>query len=421
MVASSALPLAGGLWGLWKFWPEQGLRNDCRAAVPAWVARHPVLEAAWAGIDPARVWDCHVHLVGMGDSGSGVVVSPEMTKPANPRLYAQFLFYLNAGCVHDAPGRVDETYVARLRNLIDGMRPGTKAMLYAFDAVFDESGAELRDQTMLQVPDAYAAKVAHAHPHAFEWVASVHPYRADAIGRLRWAAANGARAVKWLPNSMLMDPASPRCDEFYAALVELRLPLITHAGAESAVHSPAGEALGNPLRLRRPLDAGVRVVIAHGASIGEYEDLDVGANGPVVLSFDLFARLMDDPRYAGRLYGDLSAITLRNRAAHVIPTLLERTDWHPRLLHGSDYPLPGILPLVTVDAFVAQGLLAHDVAPVLKEIREHNPLLFDFVLKRHLRWNGKRFAADIFHTRDFFAPSTVPRPQSGAIPRNAAQ
>ena len=74
MVASSALPLAGGLWGLWKFWPEQGLRNDCRAAVPAWVARHPVLEAAWAGIDPARVWDCHVHLVGMGDSAPELIV-----------------------------------------------------------------------------------------------------------------------------------------------------------------------------------------------------------------------------------------------------------------------------------------------------------------------------------------------------------
>jgi hypothetical protein len=35
-------------------------------------------------------------------------------------------------------------------------------------------------------------------------------------------------------------------------------------------------------------------------------------------------------------------------------------------------------------------------------IRAHNPLLFDFVLKRLLRAGGKRLAPAVFHTRDFF-------------------
>jgi hypothetical protein len=32
---------------------------------------------------------------------------------------------------------------------------------------------------------------------------------------------------------------------------------------------------------------------------------------------------------------------------------------------------------------------------VLKEIRSHNPLLFDFVLKRHLRSNGKALSNSV--------------------------
>jgi mannonate dehydratase len=39
---------------------------------------------------------------------------------------------------------------------------------------------------------------------------------------------------------------------------------------------------------------------------------------------------------------------------------------------------------------------------VLKQIREHNPLLFDFVLKRHLHSGGKAFAKSVFETRPFF-------------------
>ncbi|HXV30316.1 MAG TPA: hypothetical protein VD840_08295 [Sinorhizobium sp.] len=44
------------------------------------------------------------------------------------------------------------------------------------------------------------------------------------------------------------------------------------------------------------------------------------------------------------------------------------------------------------------------LAPVLADIHRHNPLLFDFVLKRHLSSAGKRLAPAVFETRRFFAP-----------------
>ena len=360
--------------------------------------------AAWEGIDPAGVWDSHTHLVGVGDSGSGVYVNPAMTRPANPLLYARFLFYLNAGCVHDAPGKVDETYVARLLNLIAGMRAGFKTMLFAFDATVDAHGAPRLEQTMFHVPNEYAAAVARRHPMQFEWVASIHPYRADAVDRLAAAAQAGALAVKWLPNAMLIDPAAPRCDPFYDALVRFNLPLITHAGYEAAVHSPEGQSLGNPLRLRRPLDRGVRVVVAHCASLGEDVDLDRGPNGPRGSSFSLFARLMGEERYQGRLFGDISAMILRNRVGEPLAQVLERTEWHARLLNGSDYPLPAILPVISVEALIRDGFLAAELGPLLRDLREHNPLLFDFVLKRNLSSKGRRFDPRVFATRSFFAP-----------------
>ena len=144
----------------------------------------------------------------------------------------------------------------------------------------------------------------------------------------------------------------------------------------------------------------MRVVVAHCASIGEDQDLDRG--GKLVGSFALFARMMDEARYVKLLFADISAMTQRNRAGPVLARVIEEERWHPRLLNGSDYPLPGVMPIFSTDYLVSLGLLDEGAAPVLREIREHNPLLFDFVLKRSLRSRGKRFSAGVFQTRGFF-------------------
>jgi mannonate dehydratase len=362
-----------------------------------------VVRAAWEGLDPRQVLDCHAHLVGTGDSGGGAFVNERMGSPLSPLLFAQYLFYLNAGCVHDARDRIDAAYVERMHNLIDGMAPGFKLLLFAFEAHVTEAGEVDWAQTPFCVPDRYAAAVARRDSRYFDWAASIHPYRHDAVERLERAVRDGALAVKWLPASMGIDPASPRCDRFYQALVRLDLPLVSHAGHEAAVAAGDRQRLGNPLRLRRPLEHGVRVVVAHCASLGRDVDIDRGPDGPESASFGLFARLMDEPRFADRLFGDLSAMTQRNRVGEPLRTVIERTDWHPRLLNGSDYPLPGILPLFSLDGLAEQGLVARPVAEILKRVREHNPLLFDFALKRHLASNGKRLSARVFETRPFFA------------------
>ena len=362
------------------------------------------MRAAWQGLVPGNVWDCHTHLIGTGDSDSGIYVNPRTQSLLNPGEYARRLFFLNAGCVHEEKGSVDRAYVERMHNLVDGVvatgGPGFKLVLFAFERAYDDRAQPDLEHTMFYVPDAYTRDIAKKHAQYFEWAASVHPYRGDALEALEAARRGGAVAVKWLPSAMNIDPASPRCDRFYDFLSRTRIPLIVHAGEERAVTGSEKHDYGNPLRLRRALDAGVRVVVAHCASMGEDRDLDKGEAGPYVDSFLLFVRVFE--KYEKNCYGDISAMTQRNRAGPALARVIETAEWHPRLLNGSDYPLPGLMPIFSVDYLVSLGLLPESAAPVLKEIRLHNPLLFDFVAKRSLRSNGKALAAGVFETRRFF-------------------
>ena len=54
-----------------------------------------------------------------------------------------------------------------------------------------------------------------------------------------------------------------------------------------------------------------------------------------------FLRMMEEPRYQGLLFGEISALT-QWRRLDVLETLLDRPELHARLVDGSDYPLPGV-------------------------------------------------------------------------------
>ncbi|HEX9179666.1 MAG TPA: hypothetical protein VF859_04670 [Burkholderiales bacterium] len=388
----------------WRFWPDEGLLHPCLGPLPPELAAHPLVREAWAGLDPSRVWDCHAHVFAAGadggiDDGRGTLYWPLVA--------AQQLFFRNAVCADADTGAAAfaGAYLARLDALLAAMPAGFKVLLLALDARHDEAGRSLPRQSHVWIGNDYCARVAASRPERVEWAASIHPYRADAAQELARVRALGARAVKWIPAAQGIDPASPVCDRFYEALAASGLPLITHAGAERA--APGDDELGNPLRLRRALEHGLRVVVAHCATMGEARDLDRGAAGPRAVNFALFERLMDEPRSQGRLFGDLSALPQSARAGAPLRRILERGreggDWSARLLSGSDYPLPAIMPLYSPRALAAEGLLdAAAVAP-LSAIRRHNPLLFDFVIKRHLALGGQRLAAGIFETRRFFS------------------
>ncbi|HEU5459341.1 MAG TPA: hypothetical protein VFU83_02555, partial [Pyrinomonadaceae bacterium] len=180
---------------------------------------------------------------------------------------------------------------------------------------------------------------------------------------------------------------------------ELDLILLSHGGEEKAVEAEEDQKLGNPLLLRRALDHGVKVVVAHCAGLGTNEDLD-SKDRKQVDNFDLFLRLMDEKRYAGLVFGEISAMTQFNRVGKPLQTILAREDLHERLVNGSDYPLPAVNVLIRTRPLVKLGFLSKSEGESLKEVYDYNPLLFDFVLKRTLKLPGtsKSLPASIFMT-----------------------
>lgn len=372
--------------------------NPCRGPLPAELARHERVLASLEGLDASRLVDTHAHLLGTGDSGSGCSIHPSLTQWWHPVEMIRRRGILNAACVPvDAPS-IDRAYVERLQQLAHDFPAGARWWLFAFDQACTDDGRPDPAHTTFHVPDAYAQAVAAASPGRFEWVASIHPYRDDAEAALQRAVRGGAVAVKWLPSAMNIDLRDRRSTAFGAAAGRAGLPLVVHCGEELAVPGAGQDAFGNPLHVRHLLDAGATVIVAHCGSLGHAEDEDLPSR-PRVPAFDLFARLMDEPRHGARLLGDLSAVFQRNRRPEVWRALVETERWHARLLHGSDHPLPGVMPLLSLPRLVRSGLLHETAVPWIARVREHNPLLADLLVKRELRAGSTRLPASVFEGR----------------------
>ena len=94
------------------------------------------------------------------------------------------------------------------------------------------------------------------------------------------------------------------------------------------------------------------------------------------------------------------------RAERVTVTIPQTTDLHGRLVNGSDYPLPAINVLVQTRVLKDLGFITADERRALNELDQHNPLLFDFAVKRTLAFReGEevyRLAPTVFEAKGAF-------------------
>jgi predicted TIM-barrel fold metal-dependent hydrolase len=362
-----------------------------------------LIKRSFDDMDPARLVDYHTHVVGLGTGDTGAFVNPKMLGWRRPFHRLKFKVYLSAGAVTDV-AQTDAQIVSRLTSLIRHIEGHGTHCLLAFDQNYNRDGTPNLAKTEFYVPNDYVFTLAEQHPQCFAPVISVNPYRADALAELEGGAKRGARMVKWLPNAMGIDPADGLCDSFYRKMKELDLILLSHGGEEKAVEAEEDQRLGNPLLLRRALDHGVKVIVAHCAGLGDNEDLD-DPERKRVPNFDLFLRLMGEQRYLGLLFADVSAMTQYNRIGRPLTTILQREDLHERLVNGSDYPLPAINVLIRTGTLRKQGYITGEERVWLNEIYDYNPLLFDFVLKRTITIprTERRLPGSIFMANPAFA------------------
>jgi uncharacterized protein len=357
-----------------------------------------LIKRAFDDVDPSRLVDHHVHVAGLGSNGSKAFVNAKMRTWRHPFHRLKFKVYMSSAGVEDEH-RADSQFFDRLADLVSNIHNHGKHRLLAFDKNYLPDGSVNLEKTEFYVPNEYVFKLCEQRPELFVPNISVNPYRPHAVAELEKWARRGARVVKWLPNAMGINPADQRCDPFYQKMKQLDLILLSHGGEEKAVEAEEDQKLGNPLLLRRPLDHGVKVIVAHCAGLGTNEDLDTPDRNKLA-NFDLFLRLMDERRYEGLVFGEISAMTQFNRAGKPLMTILQRQDLHERLVNGSDYPLPAVNALIRTRPLVKRGYLAPAEANSLQEVYDFNPLLFDFVLKRTLKLPGtdRRLPAGIFMT-----------------------
>ena len=329
--------------------------------------------------------DYHMHLVGNGRQ-YGTYVHPKKFKFWNLKEYLVLQSIRSASRVEDLE-KVDVQYLARLIALIKYNPIKVKHQLLAFDHYYHEDGTKDLDKSEFYISNERVVELAKEFPDYFDATISVHPYRKDAIKELEKWGKQGIRFIKWLPNAHGMDPMSPLCDEYYKTMKKYNMVIISHVGAERTV-SDEHQHLANPLRFRRPLDMGVKIVMAHCASLGDNKDIDDPDSSEPVSNFDLFMRLMKEKKYEGLLFADISATTFSNRIPKAITHILADKSIHHRLLNASDYPIPAINVVIQLGALVRHGLITEGERKYLKEIFNYNPLLFSFVLKRTLKTPG---------------------------------
>jgi hypothetical protein len=266
------------------------------------------------------VIDIHCHTAGLGDGESGCTVAPRL------RCNWRYAAYLRAFGVTAADlARGDDALVLdRIAARLESSRRIDAAVVLALDGVVGPDGALDAGRTEVMVPGEFVARATARHPRLL-YGASVHPHRRDALERLEQAAAEGAVLLKWLPAIQSIDPAERRFVPFYRTLATLGLPLLVHVGSEHSF-TGADAALGDPQRLRLPLDEGVTVIAAHAAAGGRSDGEP---------NLERLARLA---RAFPNLYADVSALTQLNRLRQ-LPRVLARSELEGRLLYGSDFPL----------------------------------------------------------------------------------
>lgn len=312
--------------------------------------------------------DLHCHTAGIGAGESGCFVSEKLLRSYKLKFYLRsFGVSLDELRAHG-----DSIVLDRLSARLAQSKHVRRAVVLALDGVVDGNGELDLSRTEVYVPNEFLAAEVHKHPNLL-WGACVNPYRHDALQRLEWAKRHGAVLVKWLPSIQQIDPADPRLIPFYRKLVELRLPLLTHTGAEKSFTHSADE-LCDPVRLQLALEQGVTVIAAHAATTGDIDG---------ERCFDRLTRLM--PRYPN-LYADVSSLTQLNKRKY-IKELLQRPEFAGRLVYGTDYPLVEIRALVSPWYFPRQ--LAWRQRNAIA--RESNPWDRDVALKQALG-----FPADVW-------------------------
>ena len=247
-----------------------------------------LIDEAFDGLDPQKILDVHVHLLGINPSESGCYLHENMDNCCRCQSFVKKRVMMqSAGASPENEQMKDIEYVDRLVSLFETFIPtylqnqirsksnklnkkdskdstdattsllkkhnsnefdsyqnesliiGTitpRAVLLGLDEVYNkETGLSEPHNTSVHTPHEYVSKIVNDYSYLFTYGISIHPYRNDCIKLLELYHKKGCKIIKWLPNSMGIDPNDPKFDPFYKKLKELDMMLLSHTGAEHSL------------------------------------------------------------------------------------------------------------------------------------------------------------------------------------------
>ncbi len=310
----------------------------------------------------------------------------------------KFWIYESAAGVRNEKN-ADEEYVARLVRLARASKHRGKYRILAFDKHYDADGTANLQKTNMYVPNRYVVELAQRYPDIFLPVISIHPYRSDALQELEQVGESRSQIHEMASQRHGHGSGKSRSSSpFYRTMKERNMILLSHAGEEQAVEAEEDQRLGKSTATSQTLGYGRARDYRSRREPRQLATISTRVLAQTANCFDLFLRLMDERKYAGLLFGEISAMLQFNRMPVPFATILKRQDLHARLVNGSDYPLPAINALIRTRSLARDGFITAAEREALNEIYDYNPLLFDFVLKRTIRHpeTKQKLAASVF-------------------------
>ena len=346
-----------------------------------------------------RIYDVHLHNSGY-DEGNYLNPCASVRGLAGWMDYFTFMVLRYASGTKDPIGSTQEArkrihlYVAHFPKLTAIILPIQKAILPNGQIEWSKTGNFLKNYSAWLTAESFRGNESAIVP-----AVSIHPFDVKWKEKLCKAYAKGIRLVKWMPPQSI-PPDSEQLNDYYLLMSQLGMKLIAHTGPEHTI--PTNESnkewqdWGNPLRFRKALQCGVDVIFAHCGHRDLIPDLD-HPDQPLIIGQELFLRIAREAyqknltgEWSGKVYGDLAAVTTHYGVEFIKGLLLNVNEEGIRYIYGSDYPYTNLIQpgKDAYDLCAKAGLLAKQKVKPLKEIREWNPLLANYIFTKNLAMTG---------------------------------
>lgn len=355
----------------------------------------PAQQLIFDSLQLPQIYDIHIHNLGYDEDN---YLNPNSAARGVAAWSDYFTFMVLRyaagmstpfGSTQEARRRI-QLYAEHFPKLCGIILPIHQAVLPDGHVDWENTGSHLSNEAALKTAQTFQSD----HSQLIAAV-SIHPFDLDWKWKMLTAHSQGVRLIKWMPPQSI-PPDSPQIDEYYHMMKALGMTLIAHAGPEHTI--PTNDEnrewadWGNPLRFRKPLQIGVNVILAHCGHKDKIPDLD-DPEQLLVQGFQLFLRLAREAHWknitgewSGKLYGDLAGVLAHYGSDFIRELLLCAHEEGVRLVYGSDYPFTNLIQPShdAYDECVTAGLLDEAKLYPLKEIRNWNPLLANYVFARNL-------------------------------------